>query len=129
MKYTCTRDSGVSVSASQAILAGISPDGGLFLPESYPRFSSENISAMAKQGYPERAAMVMGAFEDDLSGKNYVIYTDNSRNATGNYNIYAASYDPDQADEPILIHAVETEEEWQRIEFMLQKLSRGPEAY
>ncbi len=74
-------------------------------------------------------AMVMGAFEDDLSGKNYVIYTDNSRNETGNYNIYAASYDPDQADEPILIHAVETEEEWQRIEFMFQKLSRGPEAY
>ena len=38
---------------------------------------------------------VMGAFEDDLSGKNYVIYTDNSINETGNYNIYAASYDPD----------------------------------
>ena len=30
---------------------------------------------------------VMGAFEDDLSGKNYVIYTDNSINETGNYNI------------------------------------------
>ena len=28
---------------------------------------------------------VMGAFEDDLSGKNYVIYTDNSINETGNY--------------------------------------------
>ena len=38
---------------------------------------------------------VMGAFEDDFSGKNYVIYTDNSINETGNYNIYAASYDPE----------------------------------
>ena len=51
---------------------------------------------------------VMGAFEDDLSGKNYVIYTDNSINETGNYNIYAASYDPEQEDEQILIHAIET---------------------
>lgn len=72
-------------------------------------------------------ATVMGAFEDDLSGKNYVIYTDNSHNETGNYNIYAASYDPEQADEQILIHAVETEEEWQRIEMMLEKLRHGPE--
>lgn len=74
-------------------------------------------------------ATVMGAFEDDLSGKNYVVYTDNTRNETGNYNIYVASYDPEQEDEQILIHAVETAEEWQRIELMLQKLSRGPEGY
>lgn len=72
---------------------------------------------------------VMGAFEDDLSGKNYVIYTDNSINETGNYNIYAASYDPEQEDEQILIHAIETEAEWQRIEMMMQKLSKGPEGY
>lgn len=72
---------------------------------------------------------VMGAFEDDLSGKNYVIYTDNSINEAGHYNIFAASYDPEQEDEAILIHAVETEEEWQRIEMMLQKLSNGPEGY
>ena len=74
MKYTCTRDSGVSVSASQAILAGISPDGGLFLPESYPRFSSDDISAMAKQGYPERAATVMGAFLGDFSAEELDSY-------------------------------------------------------
>ena len=71
----------------------------------------------------------MGAFEDDLSGKNYVIYTDNSISETGNYNIYAASYDPEQEDEQILIHAIETEAEWQRIEMMMQKLSKGPEGY
>lgn len=74
-------------------------------------------------------AMVMGAFEDDLSGKNYVIYTDNTRNENGNYNIFAASYDPDQEDERILIHAIETDEEWQRIEMMLERLRRGPEEY
>ena len=44
---------------------------------------------------------VMGAFEDDL----------------------------EQEDEQILIHAIETEAEWQRIEMMMQKLSKGPEGY
>ena len=77
---------------------------------------------------------VMGAFRSFMDiherlDENYVIYTDNSINETGNYNIYAASYDPEQEDEQILIHAIETEAEWQRIEMMMQKLSKGPEGY
>ena len=51
MNYTCTRDNSISISASKAILAGISPDGGLFLPESIPAFSLEEISAMARLPY------------------------------------------------------------------------------
>ncbi|MBR4018262.1 MAG: threonine synthase, partial [Clostridia bacterium] len=69
MKYTCTRDSSVSVSASKAILTGISPDGGLFLPQSFPAFSLEDISAMAKLDYAGRAAMVMGRFLTDFSAE------------------------------------------------------------
>lgn len=90
----------------------------------YGRFN--NICDRRRSGYQR---FCEGAFEDDLSGKNYVIYTDNSVNETGNYNIFAASYDPEQEEEQILIHAIETEAEWQRIELMLQKLSNGPEGY
>lgn len=36
MDYISTRDSGHRVSAAQAIVSGLSPDGGLFLPESLP---------------------------------------------------------------------------------------------
>ena len=75
MKYTCTRDSGVCVSASKAILTGISPDGGLFLPESFPAFSREEISAMAKLGYAGRAAAVMGKFLTDFSAEELERYT------------------------------------------------------
>lgn len=85
----------------------------------------ENLMTFVTEEGQLIQAMVMGAFEDDLSGRNYVIYTDNSRNESGNYNIYAASYDPEQEDEHILIHAVETEEEWQRIELLLQKLKNN----
>ena len=91
-------------------------------------FMADLITFVTEEGQVIRGS-VMGAFEDDLSGKNYVIYTDNSVNETGNYNIFAASYDPEQEEEQILIHAIETEAEWQRIELMLQKLSNGPEGY
>ena len=45
------------------------------------------ITFVTEEGQVIRGS-VMGAFEDDLSGKNYVIYTDNSVNETGNYNIF-----------------------------------------
>ena len=56
MNYTCTRDNSISISASKAILAGISPDGGLFLPEEFPKVSLDDISKMRSMTYPERAA-------------------------------------------------------------------------
>ena len=34
--YRSTRDSGVQVTASQAILMGLSADGGLFVPNTIP---------------------------------------------------------------------------------------------
>lgn len=75
MKYTCTRNSGVSISASEAILSGISPDGGLFLPESFPVFTPEDIAAMAGLDYAGRAAMVMGRFLEDFSPEELRAYT------------------------------------------------------
>lgn len=75
MKYTCTRNGGVSISASEAILAGISPDGGLYLPESFPHFSLEDISAMAKLDYAGRAARVIGSFLEDFSKEELEHYT------------------------------------------------------
>lgn len=36
LMYKSTRDANVSVKASQAILKGLAPDGGLFVPDSIP---------------------------------------------------------------------------------------------
>ena len=48
MIYKSTRDDSVKVTASQAILKGLAPDGGLFVPESIPELdkSLEELSAM-----------------------------------------------------------------------------------
>ena len=67
MDYISTRDSGHRVSAAQAIVSGLSPDGGLFLPESLPQFSLSEIETMAKTGYAGRAVAVLSRFLTDFS--------------------------------------------------------------
>ncbi|MFR8927255.1 threonine synthase, partial [Peptoniphilus senegalensis] len=45
MKFLSTRNSNLKISAREAIVKGISDDGGLFVPEYFPKFDiSENLS-------------------------------------------------------------------------------------
>ena len=64
MKFLSTRNSAVRYSAAQAILQGISPDGGLFVPESFPSLDYRTLLPLS---YAERAAKVLAAFIDDMS--------------------------------------------------------------
>src|SRR5450756_1560452 len=52
---------------TEAILEGIAPGGGLFVPERLPRFTVEEIVALAALPYRERAARVYEAFGLDVS--------------------------------------------------------------
>ncbi len=67
MKYVSTRNNKLSVTGSTAVLTGLAPDGGLFVPESFPEMSAEEISRMTEMDYPERSALVMSKFFDELS--------------------------------------------------------------
>lgn len=64
MDYISTR-SNRRVSAAQAIAAGLSPDGGLFLPETLPAFTREDLRTMESMDYTGRAVEVLSRF---LSG-------------------------------------------------------------
>ena len=44
MLYTSTRDGSVSITGSQAIVNGISKDGGLYVPSSFPKYSLNDIA-------------------------------------------------------------------------------------
>lgn len=52
---------------SEAILEGIAPGGGLFVPESLPRVTLDDLLALAKLPYFERAAWVYQAFGLDVA--------------------------------------------------------------
>lgn len=62
MNYFSTRG-GDAVTASQAIVAGIAPSGGLYVPECFPAADLAAIAAMT--GYADVAAAVMGPYLSD----------------------------------------------------------------
>ena len=64
--YRSTRDDSVKVTASQAILKGLSADGGLFVPESIPRLDV-SLEALSKMSYTEVAYEVMKLFLTDFT--------------------------------------------------------------
>jgi threonine synthase len=65
MEYVSTRGSAPVLDFEQATLAGLASDGGLYLPREWPRFSHDEIAAMAGLPYAELAARVMQPFVGD----------------------------------------------------------------
>lgn len=66
MRYTSTRDNNVHMSATEAILQGLSNEGGLFVPESIP-VPEVTLTDMAQMNYREVAYEVMKGFLDDFT--------------------------------------------------------------
>ena len=50
MQMLSTRGA-AAVAPSTAILRGLAPDGGLYVPETFPSFTEEEIGAMVGMGY------------------------------------------------------------------------------
>lgn len=64
MQFFSTRDNNRVVSASQAIAQGLSDEGGLFVPQSFPQVDVKAICAL---DYPEMAAAIVGQYLTDYS--------------------------------------------------------------
>ena len=65
MQYVSTRGSADALDFEGATLAGLASDGGLFLPAEWPRFTSDEIAAMAGLPYPELARRIIAPFVGD----------------------------------------------------------------
>ena len=64
--YQSTRDSSLRVTASQAVLQGLAPDGGLFVPGKIPELGVE-LPRLASMTYQETALAVMKQFLTDYT--------------------------------------------------------------
>ena len=60
---------------------------------------------------------VLFTFESDETGKNYMVYTDDTLDDDGNTKVYASVFNPNK--EPLELLPVETEREWKVIETIL----------
>ncbi|MGN1267245.1 MAG: threonine synthase [Dorea sp.] len=66
LQYKSTRNSDMRVTASQAILTGLAPDGGLFVPEQIP-ILDVTLEELAQMSYKETAYTVMKLFLTDFT--------------------------------------------------------------
>ncbi|SET50272.1 threonine synthase [Oceanicella actignis] len=65
MKYISTRGAAPALSFEETMLTGLARDGGLYVPESWPRMSRDEIAALAGLEYEEVAHRVMRPFVGD----------------------------------------------------------------
>ncbi|HZZ87462.1 MAG TPA: threonine synthase [Caulobacteraceae bacterium] len=62
MNYVSTRGAAPPARFIDAVLTGLAPDGGLYVPETWPTFTEAQIAAFAGRPYAEVAAAVVGRF-------------------------------------------------------------------
>ena len=67
MLYHSTQDKSAFVSSAQAIAQGISKDGGLFVPESFPQLTKDELQSMLMKTYQQRAKLIIGKYLTDFS--------------------------------------------------------------
>ncbi len=63
MRYVSTRGGARPQRFSDILLEGLAPDGGLYVPESYPQ---ADLAAWRSLGYPELATAILRHFMDDV---------------------------------------------------------------
>ncbi len=66
MRYVSTRGGGEPQTFLKILLEGLAPDGGLYVPEHYPRQSEKELEDMRKMTYPQLAYAVLSPFIDDI---------------------------------------------------------------
>ncbi|OLP58656.1 threonine synthase [Xaviernesmea oryzae] len=68
MKYVSTRGEAPSLGFSDALLAGLARDGGLYVPETWPALSKKEIRALRGKSYQEIAFEIVSRFTGDEIG-------------------------------------------------------------
>ena len=80
----------------------------------------DNKFTMIDESGQEREYDVLFIFESEETNKNYIVYTDNTKDETGNVEVYASIYDPENPNSRL--EPIETEKEWKVIETILETL-------
>jgi threonine synthase len=80
MYYNSTRNSAEKVTAAQAIAQGISQEGGLFVPETLPQLTRDDLNAMIGMSYNQKAKAVLSRFLTDFTADELDYCVDSAYN-------------------------------------------------
>ncbi len=119
MRYLSTRGDAASSptqSFCDILLGGLAPDGGLYLPETYPQVSRAELDAWRQLSYAELAFAVLSKFIDDIPPADLKAICDKTYTAQ----VYCHARPGDNAADVTPIHWLE------QGKLALQELSNGP---
>lgn len=68
MRYISTRGNMLPKAFSEVVLSGLASDGGLVIPESYPKISKPELEEWRNLNYPDLAFKILSKFVDDIPG-------------------------------------------------------------
>jgi len=66
MKYISTRGDKTERGFSEILLEGLAPDGGLYLPTSYPKIDGATLTQWRGLSYAELAGEILSLYIDDI---------------------------------------------------------------
>ena len=84
MKYFSTRNDKNKYTSAQAMSMGLAPDGGLFVPESIPSVTQDELLALCSMDYRGRAVDIMRRYLEEFTTEELTEYVDHA---------YAENYD------------------------------------
>ena len=118
MHYISTRDDSRQPSRktfTEILLGGLAPDGGLYLPETYPQISRAELDAWRHLSYADLAFAVLSKFVDDIPAADLKAIVDKTYTAA----IYCHARPGDDTREITPLR-------WLEPGFGLLELSNGP---
>ena len=68
MRYISTRGNMLPKAFSEVVLSGLASDGGLPIPESYPKISKSELEEWRNLNYSDLAFKILSKFADDIPG-------------------------------------------------------------
>ena len=83
--------------------------------------NKENTFKVIDKDGKEIVFEILFTFESDETKKNYMVYTDNTKDEDGNTKVYASVFNPDS--DPLELLPVETEREWKVIETIITSIT------
>lgn len=119
MQYASTRGHATAQNFLEILLAGLAPDGGLYLPQSYPQVTADELNAWRSLSYAELAFEVLRKFATDIPDADLKALVDKTYTAEVYRNVRAGE-DASQ------ITPLRTLEDKDGRKLILQALSNGP---
>lgn len=87
MNYISTRGQSPAQAFSDILLGGLAPDGGLYLPESYPQLSDADLTAMRGMNYRQLAYAILSRFITDIPAADLQALIDKTYTAQVYHNV------------------------------------------